>query len=265
MRRSASLSLFASCLIFLLTNLSSAQSGSPSAGSPSTKWDILGVRIDSTVKDATAALKAVIPNLVISERSGALRSGDFESPKLLFGVAANSPQRDAHKVFPDEIIMVCDQVSSDKIIAVSRHSRFTDNNRPFYDMLLKALVEKYGKPDIESDDQFYWFRNTAEKYKDPQKLEYLSSYLTGVASNEMSMGIFARKPGDIDKGCGTFLYCRIGRSASNKVLLDSIHCDLVDSVRLYYSYEYISTYMRNGAEAAAAKQKARRDKGDGSR
>jgi hypothetical protein len=265
MRRAASLSLFAPCLIFLFANLSSAQSGAPNTGSPGTKWDILGVRIGSTVKEATAALKASIPNLVVSERSAALRSGDFETPRLLFGVVANSPQRDSHKVFPDEIVLVCDQVSSNKIIAISRHSRFTDNNKPFYDVLLKALVEKYGKPDIESDGQFYWFRNTSEKYKEPQKLEYLSSFLTGLASNEMSMGIFARKPDDIDKGCGTFLYCKIARSASNRILVDSIHCDLVDSVRLYYSYEYIITYMRTGAEAEAVKHGVRKDERGGSR
>ena len=149
-------------------------------------------------------------------------------------------------------------VSPNKIISISRYSRFTDKSMPSYDVLFKALVEKYGKPDIESDGRFYWFRNTSGKIQEnPQKLEYISSYLTGIVSSEMSMGVFARKPDDIDKDCGTFLYCRIGRSALNKNLVESIHCDLVDSARLYYSYEYICTFMRRGAEAAAAKEKAR--------
>jgi hypothetical protein len=259
MKRAASLSLLASCLILLSADLSSAQSSSPNSSS---RWDILGVGIDSTVRDATAALKAKIPNLVVSERTGALRSGGFESPKLVFGVAGNSPQRDANKVFPDEIALVCDQVSPNRIISISRHSRFTDKGKPSYDMLAKALVEKYGKPDIESEGQFCWFRNTSEKYRDPRKLEYISSHLTGIASSEMSMGIFSRKPGDIDRDCGTFVYCRIGRSASNKNSVDSFRCDLVDSARLYYSYVYIVNFMRNGAEGAAAREKARREKGN---
>ena len=255
MKRAASLSLLASCLILLSATLSSVQSSSPN------KWDILGVGIDSTVKEATAALKAKIPNLVVSERTGALRSGNFESPKLVFGVAANSPQRDANKVFPDEIALVCDQLSPNKIISISRHSRFTGKGMPSYDVLVKALVEKYGKPDIESEGQFCWFRNASEKCKDPRKLEYISSNLTGIASSEMSIGIFSRKPDDIDRDCGTFVYCRIGRSASNKNLVDSLRCDLVDSGRLYYSYVYICNFMRNGAEGAAAKEKAQREKG----
>ncbi len=256
MKRAASLSLLASCLVLLSANISGAQSSSPN------KWDILGVGIDSTVKDATAALKAKIPNLVVSERNGALRSGNFESPKLVFGVAGNSPQRDANKVFPDEIALVCDQISPNRIISISRHSRFTGKGMPSYDVLVKDLVEKYGKPDIESEGQFCWFRNPSEKYKDPRRLEYISSSLTGIASSEMSMGIFAREPGDIDRDCGTFVYCRINRSASNKNLVDSIRCDLVDSARLYYSYVYISNFMRNGAEGAAVKEKARRQKGN---
>ena len=114
MKRAAPLSLLASCLVLLSAILSSAQSSSPNTGTPG-KWDILGVGIDSTVKEATAALKAKIPNLAVSERTGALRSGSFESPRLVFGVAGNSPQLDASKVFPDEIALVCDQVSPNKI------------------------------------------------------------------------------------------------------------------------------------------------------
>jgi hypothetical protein len=132
---------------------------------------------------------------------------------------------------------------------------------PSYDVLVKALVEKYGKPDIESEGQFCWFRNASEKCRDPRKLEYISSTLTGIASSEMSIGIFSRKPDDIDKDCGTVVYCGIGRSASNKNLVDSLRCDLVDSARLYYSYVYIINFMRNGAEGAGAKEKARREKG----
>jgi hypothetical protein len=253
MKKTASLSLLAFSLIFLFTNLSSAQSKNPNG------WDILGVRIDSTVKDATAALKAKIPNLVISERSGALRSGNFQSPRLLFGLVGNSPQRDEHKVYQDEITLVCDQVSPNKIISISRHSRFADDNMPSYDIVLKALAEKYGEPDIESEGQFYWFRNTSEKNKNSRKLEYISSYLPGIASSEMAVGIFGRKPGDIDKDCGTFVYYRIARSLSNRNLVNLIHCDLIDSVRLYNSYEYINKFMRDGAEGVAAKEKARGD------
>jgi hypothetical protein len=240
----------------LSANLSGAQSSSPN------KWDILGVGIDSTVKDATAVLKAKIPSLVVSERTGALRSGDFESPRLVFGVAGNSPQRDANKMFPDEIALVCDQVSPNRIISISRHSRFSDKGMPSYDVLVKALVGKYGKPDIESEGQFCWLRNASEKYKDPRNLEYISSHLTGVASSEVSVGIFSRKPGDIDKDCGTFVYCKIGRSALNKNSVDSMRCDLVDSARLYYSYAYICNFMRSGAEGAAAKEKPRTEKGN---
>ena len=260
MKRAAPLSLLASCLVLLSAILSSAQSSSPNTGTPG-KWDILGVGIDSTVKEATAALKAKIPNLAVSERTGALRSGSFESPRLVFGVAGNSPQLDASKVFPDEIALVCDQVSPNKIISVSRHSRFTGKGMPSYDVLVKALVEKYGKPDIESEGQFCWFRNASEKCRDPRKLEYISSRLTSIASSEMSIGIFGGKPDDIDRDCGTFVYCGIGRSGSNKNLVDSLRCDLVDSGRLYYSYVYITNFMRNGAEGEAAKEKARREKG----
>ena len=260
MKRAACLSLLASCLILLSATPGGAQAGSPNADTRD-KWDILGVGIDSTIKEAAAALRAKIPNLVVTERTGALRSGSFESPRLVFGVVGISPQSDASKVFPDEIALVCDQVSPKKIISVSRHSRFTGKGMPSYDLLVKALVEKYGKPDTESEGQFCWFRNASEKCRDPRNLEYISSRLTSIASSEMSVGIFSRKPDDIDKDCGTVVYCGIGRSASNKNLVDSLRCDLVDSVRLYYSYVYIINFMTNGAEGAAAKEKAPREKG----
>lgn len=131
--------LIASVLILLSSCTSVAQSG----GKPG--WDVLGVNIGQPLNEAKATLKQNIINCEFLDRTVAYSNYEFKTPDSYIEVRGEN-----------ELITIYYDASPEKrILGIERFFNLTKPTS--LEIILNALVVKYGAPINSSDKRNYYF------------------------------------------------------------------------------------------------------------
>ena len=160
------------------TSSSVSSGGSKATGNGGAGPDVMGIRLRMTPSEAAAAIKAR-PNLL----KGYREYSSILQYRLPNGTTADIPGGEFNKLFlahekkgagyGDKInegvlVFFAPVPGKDRVVGVSRYQEFPDGKQPEYGTLVKALVEKYGKPSSRGSgglEQLIWLYDTNLKPK----------------------------------------------------------------------------------------------------
>lgn len=141
--------------IVLIISINMVLSSFPSLAQSGDKleWDILGIKLGQPLNEAKEVLKKSIPNIEFNVHTVTFNKSGFKTPESYLEVFGKN-----------EFIIISQDASPEKrILSIQRIAVLAKPTS--LDIILNALVEKYGDPINESSDgDFFWINKTSSKH-----------------------------------------------------------------------------------------------------
>jgi hypothetical protein len=231
--------------------------------------DILGLHLGMSPDEAVKVVKDNIKSSTASVYKGTLNMGAFTSDPLLFGgqIIRNIP----NETF-EEVRLIFSLKPDNKLIGISRDTRFKADDSTTITTLETSLIEKYGQPTAigklgfepfppDAQRQLIWTYNSTIPVEpntwpqgsgnaclDTMQVGFsdLAHYLydgslTKLPDNQVSLS-----------NCGTWMRVEISPNRANNQLVSTMSVTFVDLKELSESYLYVMSLLQKGASDRAA-------------
>lgn len=229
--------------------------------------DVLGIKLDSSVDDAEAALKAAVSDATLLPNSGTLSIGDFTSPTLQFSVdvvegdlppwKAMTPNRATGGYNEEYLTLLFGLEEPQRVIGIRRNKAFTTDQSPALAAFTDALIQKYGKPVFADANNMQWIYGASPKAASnmPGDMKYFDcSQAAEAGAYSLSAGNYQLQSPDKIGECGTFIQLRMSAQPDNPNLLGQFQIWMTDVAAMKASYDYIYKVLNDGAAGVTQTQ-----------